>query len=378
MEVGPDGSIYIADTGNQRIRRVRNGIIATIAGTGQTAFAGDGGPGFRANLDRPTDLAIGPDRQLYILDNGAARIRRQDLVTGFITTVAGNGEHTVSGDGGNPLQAGLGDIRGIAIDARNNLYILENSSARIRVVHAVADAGNTVVPRLAIEPTIIAPPSGDPLAGTPTPPSDPARRASGDGGVYRAGNGVTSPTLLFKPDPEYSDEARRAKFEGDVTLYLVVGVDGHPTDIRVVSGLGAGLDEKAMEAVSRWRFQPGTKDGQPVKIMATVNVNFRLLGLIWTTTRLKYQIAANVTRPTITQTSFPPPCGKSGTMTLALQIAADGAPAGISVVRSTNESLNEDAIAAIQKWRFTPAQQNGVPLAAGAELDLSCKSASAR
>jgi protein TonB len=97
------------------------------------------------------------------------------------------------------------------------------------------------------------------------------------GGVYRVGGGVSAPTVLFKVDPEYSEEARKAKYSGTVLIQLIVGPDGHATGIRVVRSLGLGLDEKAMEAVAKWKFKPGTKSGQPVAVQATIEVNFRLL-----------------------------------------------------------------------------------------------------
>ena len=82
--------------------------------------------------------------------------------------------------------------------------------------------------------------------------------------------------LLSRVDPEYSEEAKQAKFEGTVFLQLVVGLDGHARDVRVVKGVGLGLDEKAIECVRRWTFKPVIKDGRPVQVGATVNVDFRL------------------------------------------------------------------------------------------------------
>lgn len=96
-------------------------------------------------------------------------------------------------------------------------------------------------------------------------------------GVYRVGGGVSAPTLLSKIEPEYSVEARAAKYQGTVTLYVEVGADGAPHNIQVTRGLGLGLDERAVEAVSQWKFQPGMKDGRPVTVAATIQVNFRLL-----------------------------------------------------------------------------------------------------
>lgn len=97
------------------------------------------------------------------------------------------------------------------------------------------------------------------------------------GGAYRIGGGVSSPIPIFKPDPDYSEEARKAKFQGTVVLALVVDEKGLPRDIKIVRPLGLGLDQKAIEAVQKWRFRPGMKDGKAVPVYATIEVNFRLL-----------------------------------------------------------------------------------------------------
>jgi TonB family protein len=101
----------------------------------------------------------------------------------------------------------------------------------------------------------------------------------GDGtpGVYPAGKmGVTVPEVIFNPEPSFSDEARKAKAQGMVLLLVVVGKDGRTHDIRVGQSLGMGLDEKAIEAVNRWRFRPGTLNGQPVATQIAVQVDFHL------------------------------------------------------------------------------------------------------
>jgi TonB family protein len=95
-------------------------------------------------------------------------------------------------------------------------------------------------------------------------------------GVYRIGGGVSAPVPIVKPEPEYSQEARAAKWQGAVLLQLVVDENGVPQDIRVVRSLGLGLDQKAIEAVQQWRFKPGLKDGNPVPTSAIIEVNFRL------------------------------------------------------------------------------------------------------
>jgi periplasmic protein TonB len=167
-------------------------------------------------------------------------------------------------------------------------------------------------PRLAMEPTIIAPPDAAlPLVisqnyGDPFGKLGPLSGGRGSGGgigdgqnggvgkgrgpgagpgdetgfgvrVFHAGNGVSAPTLIRKVEPEYSDEARKAKWAGIVELLIEVGPDGRARNIQVQRTLGMGLDEKAVEAVKKWLFKPGMQDGKPVTVKAAVEVNFRLL-----------------------------------------------------------------------------------------------------
>lgn len=167
-------------------------------------------------------------------------------------------------------------------------------------------------PKLAVEPTVIVQPDanvpqidmnvfGDPL-GKIGPPSagpgsgggigtgkgggvgsgtgagvGPGQGGGFGGGVYRVGGGVSAPKLTRKVDPEYSEEARKAKYQGTVLLQVEVWPDGRAHNVRVIRSLGLGLDEKAIEAVQQWEFVPGKKDGQSVKVAASVEVNFRLL-----------------------------------------------------------------------------------------------------
>jgi len=95
--------------------------------------------------------------------------------------------------------------------------------------------------------------------------------------VYRIGSGITAPVPLTKSEAEYSEQARRAKYQGTVSVSLIVNKQGKPEDVRVVKSLGMGLDEKAVESLRKWTFKPGTKDGKPVAVRATIEVNFRLL-----------------------------------------------------------------------------------------------------
>jgi TonB family protein len=97
------------------------------------------------------------------------------------------------------------------------------------------------------------------------------------GGLYRVGGQVSAPVALNSVEAEFSDEARRAKYQGVCLISLIVDAQGNPQNPRVVRALGMGLDEKALEAVRKYKFKPAMKDGKtPVPVMITVEVNFRL------------------------------------------------------------------------------------------------------
>jgi periplasmic protein TonB len=168
-------------------------------------------------------------------------------------------------------------------------------------------------PKLTAEPTVVVPPQvhmamnnlpnlGDPMSHLPSgPPSNGVGSGGGigsgsgggvgvgegpgvgagrgggtGGGVFRVGGGVSAPRPTYTPDPEYSEEARKAKYQGTCVLWLIVGPDGKPRDIKVARTLGLGLDEKAIEAVKQWKFEPAMKDGKPVAVQINVEVSFRL------------------------------------------------------------------------------------------------------
>jgi TonB family protein len=169
-------------------------------------------------------------------------------------------------------------------------------------------------PKLAVEPTVVVPPQVHlaenhmPNLGTPTaavmpaaPPSNGIGSGGGigsgsgggvgvghgpgvgvgsgggiGGGVYKVGGGISAPEAISSPDPEYTDEARQAKKQGVCVLSLIVDEQGRPRDLHVVRGLGFGLDAKALDAVRQWRFQPALKDGKPVNVQISVEVEFRL------------------------------------------------------------------------------------------------------
>jgi TonB family protein len=144
-------------------------------------------------------------------------------------------------------------------------------------------------PQVGVQPTILAQDSGPPLhnhdgtqpqesLGGAQPPSGSQDGTTSNTGTgpYRVGDGVTAPVPLYRPEPEYSEKARNANYQGTVILYVEVDASGHPRNLKVLRSLGLGLDEKAIEAVEKWKFRPGYKDGHPVAVAASIEVNFRL------------------------------------------------------------------------------------------------------
>jgi hypothetical protein len=161
LSVDREGNLFIADSGNHRIRRVdaATGIITTVAGTGEgpppvidkpasrtgVDSSGDGGPATQANISVPDAVSVDDAGNLYIADTGNLRIRRVDAVTGIITTVAGTGEiFGPLGDGAPATEASLQDPSGVFVDGSGNLYIADTLNQRIRRVDAVTGVITTV------------------------------------------------------------------------------------------------------------------------------------------------------------------------------------------------------------------------------------------
>ncbi len=166
-------------------------------------------------------------------------------------------------------------------------------------------------PKLAVEPTVIVPPDikvamnnmpnlGDPKSSAIIPSNGtgsgsgigrgegggvgpgngrgvgPGDEAGMGGGIFRVGAGVSPPRAINQPEAEFSEEARKAKYQGTCLVGMVVGVDGIPRNVRVLSSLGMGLDEKALEVAKKYRFEPAMKDGHPVAVEIAVEVDFHL------------------------------------------------------------------------------------------------------
>jgi DNA-binding beta-propeller fold protein YncE len=137
LAVGPDGAVYVADTWNNRVRRIdpKTGTIGPFAGTGEKGFAGDGGPAVRAQFGGVYCIAFDPKGEhLYLADLDNRRVRAIDMKTGSVRTVAGNGQKGVPEDGATAVKAPLVDPRAVAADGAGNVYVLERGGNALRVV----------------------------------------------------------------------------------------------------------------------------------------------------------------------------------------------------------------------------------------------------
>lgn len=146
VAVDADGTLFIADTMNHRVRRVdpNTGIITTIAGTGQRRFSGEGGLAAKAALNEPAALVLDGRGGLYVADQSNNRVRRIDLATGIIVTVAGTGEAGYTGDGMPAVESGLAGPSGLAWGADGTLYVADTFNGRIRAVDCATGMIRTV------------------------------------------------------------------------------------------------------------------------------------------------------------------------------------------------------------------------------------------
>ncbi len=220
IAVDGSGNVYIADYNDHRVRKITaaTGIISTIAGTGTAGYSGDGGQATSARLYSPNGVRVAASA-LYIADSNNDRIRKVDLATGIITTVAGTGTAGYSGDGGLATAAQLYTPYNVALDAANNLYIADYGNQRIRKVDAATGIITTI--------------AGTGTAGT-----------TGDGGpatsaqiYYPTGVAVAEGgTVVYLAD-YYNDRIRKVDATGTITTYAgggnKLGDEGPATEAYV-------------------------------------------------------------------------------------------------------------------------------------------------
>lgn len=163
--IGPDGGLFFCDLDNQRIRRfdLRTKTTTTIAGNGQRGYAGDGGPAVAASLNMPHEIQFDRAGHLYIAERDSHVVRKVDMRSGTISTLAGTGVAGFSGDGGPASMAQLRQPHSIAIDRRDRLLICDIGNQRVRRVDLTTGTIETYAGTGVAQPT----PDGAPLAGTP-------------------------------------------------------------------------------------------------------------------------------------------------------------------------------------------------------------------
>ncbi len=165
MAIGPDGGLYFCDRGNQRIRRIdlKTKKMTTIAGNGHGGYSGDGGPATDATLSEPHEIAFDRAGDLYIAERDNHVIRKVNMKTGVISTLAGTGQAGFSGDGGPAARAQLRQPQGIFMNSDGTLLILDVGNHRIRRVHLDTGIIETWAGTGTTDPT----PEGSAVVGTP-------------------------------------------------------------------------------------------------------------------------------------------------------------------------------------------------------------------
>jgi TonB family protein len=185
--------------------------------------------------------------------------------------------------------------------------------------------------------------------------------------IVGAQSADTPPFLIYRSEPEYSAEATRARVQSTVVLSIVVGEDGKARDVHVAQGAGFGLDEKAIEAMDKWRFNPGTHDGHPTATPAQVEMNFTILAKndrldhSGQRARLNFTLPPDTTRPELVVGALPGNPAGPGEQSLRfhLQVDALGVPKSVTVLTSNDPAWEKQVLRVVQTWRFRPATING-------------------
>jgi len=252
------------------------------------------------------------------------------------------------------------------------------------VLHSICPSGRIALRRkltlalLAFTTAILAAaqtaPAPPPVAETPAP-------------GYRIGGDVTAPVLTHSVEAEFSDYARRNRICGAVLIGLIVDANGMPQNVHVFRSLEPSLDRKAIEAIEQYRFKPAKrKDGTPVPVRITVEVDFRLFkgpGANGCSQQFPASApasakASDLVNPPVLVSSVQPGYTDdarkkhiTGTCTLQVTIDTNGIPQNVHVVQSLDAGLDANAIEAVKQWRYKPATRNGVPVPFDSSIDVN-------
>jgi TonB family protein len=216
-------------------------------------------------------------------------------------------------------------------------------------------------------------------------------------GVKRIGGDVIGPVLIYVPEPEYTELARQDKVQGFVLISLVVDEQGLPQHVHVSRGLGDGLNEKALEAVRQYRFNPASENGKPVAVYLNVEVNFELAA---SPAQIRERIEATlkaqeaqaygdalqpkavgggvigpipIYQPSPTFSEEAKKDKFSGVVAVSLIVDATGKPQNVHVTKGVGMGLDEKAVEAVKQYRFKPATENGKPVAVFENVEVNFK-----
>jgi len=220
--------------------------------------------------------------------------------------------------------------------------------------------------------------------------------------VYKTGDGVSAPVLVKEVKPQYTPEAMRARVQGIVALECVVQPDGTIGDVNVTKSLDAGLDEEAIKAVKRWRFEPGKKDGKPVPVVVTLEMTFTLRDTPAAGSATKpplfpvrppapgdagarnqpeaplvYKPGDGVSAPVLVKEVKPRYTADAkdakiqGVVTLECVVQPDGTIGDVKVTKSLQDGLDQEAIKAVRQWRFKPGLKDGKPVPVVVALEMT-------
>jgi TonB family protein len=211
--------------------------------------------------------------------------------------------------------------------------------------------------------------------------------------VYRPGDGVTAPVLIKEVKPRYTAQAMRARVQGYVTLEVVVGVDGTVGDARVLEALDSGLDAEAIGAVKRWRFKPGMRLGQPVRVRVEIEMTFTLRdgppraavpapgGSVPQAVKEIVEPGPGVTPPKLvkeTKARYPDEARQrriEGVVLLDCVVLEDGSVGDVTVARPLDPLLDAAAIQTVREWEFAPGvkDERAVPVRIQIEISFTLR-----